>query len=313
MAQEKELNESPVNEGEGEKSTILKIKEKIRLARNMRTKRLILVLSLLAIFTVGFYFIFRVAGLDPFSDEAVAIDSQGFALILIFCAIYIVQACTLNLIPGTTTFFISVLAWELFDGVNHFWQAYFISILAVLLGSIALYCLGKYGGRKLLYWLFDKDSLEKRLDWFSRNGSKGVPWLFLIPLFPTDLLCLTCGAAKMKFWQFCLIVVVFRPIEIALLLLYRIVLSMGIIQEMSPWEQILIVNVLIINIILLVIYHKTLLNIFNKTFNRKRREEELLHLLLAQERTRQAEQALEEKKRLYGIEPDCTEFQTKLE
>ncbi|MCL2756226.1 MAG: VTT domain-containing protein [Firmicutes bacterium] len=251
--------------------------------RKKKALRITLVLFILAGFTIGMYFVFYAFGFDlnPFlsreAREAQATDWQGGVAILAlaFIGIYIAQSLTLNLIPGTTTFFIAIVARMSMFPDQNFFLVYGISVIAVLVASVCLYAFGRYGGRRLLYFLFDKESLDKRLDWFARNGSRGVPWLFLVPFFPTDLLCVTCGAAKMKFWHFILIVVVFRPIEVALLLSYPIILESGFVQETDPMLLILFVNVMIINAILLVIYHKALLGIFNKTFRVRKYQDDL--------------------------------------
>jgi len=274
----------------GECATVLKIKEKMRMQRKQQMQRGLFVVMMLAGVTIGMYFLFRAFGIDVLdSDTTLDLEGQLLTIALVFIMIYFIQSMTLNLIPGTTTVFISGIAFALFDGANSFFTAYLISVVAVLIASVGLYFLGRYGGRTLLYWLFDKETLDKRLDWFAVNGSKGVPWLFLIPMFPTDLLCVTCGAAKMSFWQYMLIVCVFRPIEIALLLVYPLIIGSDIVQSMETWERILVVNVLVLNVVILVMYHKALLNIFNRTFNRRLREQERFETLLARERERKAE------------------------
>jgi len=96
-------------------------------------------------------------------------------------------------------------------------------------------------------------------------GSKGthvVPWLFLIPLMPTDLVCLVCGASKMRFWQYMLIVCVFRPVEILLLISYNYIVP--VLLSFEPIIVILIVNIVIIDLVLLFIYYKALMKLFKK-------------------------------------------------
>ena len=225
--------------------------------------RILFVLLVIAGFSAGMFFLFtEVLGLDVLGNDPVDIgDFDAIVLVGIFIALYLFQSVTLNLIPGTTTFFISVLAYSLF---GDFIVIFVVSIVAVLLSSFVLYFLGRFGGRRLLYWLFKKESLDHRLEWFSRNGVKGVPWLFLVPLFPTDLLCLTCGVAKMKFWHFLLIVIVFRPIEIALLLSYPFIFNSEIVQSLQVWERVIILNVLVLNVAMLILYYKTLLRLFQR-------------------------------------------------
>jgi len=229
-----------------------------------RLFRVVFLVAIVAGFTVGMYYLFlEVFGLDVLergSVENIDLGADGLLLVGAFVGLYVFQSITMNLIPGTTTFFISVLAYTLFGA--DIIVLFLVSCIAVLASSIALYFLGRFGGRKVLYWLFDKETLDRRLEWFSQNGAKGVPWLFLVPLFPTDLLCLTCGVAKMKFWHFLLIVFVFRPIEIALLLSYPFILQSDYVQSMPVWGRVLAINMIIVNMILLVVYYRVLLRIF---------------------------------------------------
>jgi len=251
-------------------SKYLTVLEKLRLARKSKTRKFIFVLVMLGAVVTGIFFTFYAFGFNLFSQEAPQIGGNLAALITIFIVLYLVQSLTLNVLPGTTTFFVNVLAIGIPVGSGLFGELhiaiiYAIIVATVLLSSIPLYFLGRYGGRNLLFWMFGKESVEKRLDWVGRNGTKGLPWLFLIPFMTTDLLCVISGASKMKFWQYMLIVVVFRPVEIAILVfLYPLILS-GF-EMIDPIIVFLIINIILINFVLLVIYHRTLLNIFNKTF-----------------------------------------------
>jgi len=139
---------------------------------------------------------------------------------------------------------------------------FLVGSIAIIFGSMALYCVGRFGGRKLMFWLFGKESVEKQLNWIGEKGTKAVPWLFLIPLMPTDLICLICGASRMSFWKFMLIVIVFRPIEVLLLISYNYIIP--IILEYDPLIILLLINVAIINLVLLFIYYKAIVKLFNK-------------------------------------------------
>jgi len=252
--------------------------------RKQRALRLAFTLIMLAGIATGMYFIFRAFGIDvnPFLSEAerAAMRDEmhwaatGFTLVLIFWGIYLLQSTFLNMIPGTTTVFITVVAASMFPMNENILLTIGVAIGAVLICAVNLYCIGRFGGRRVLYWLFDKDKLDKKLDWFARNGTKGVPWLFLIPFFPTDMICLACGMSKMKFWHFMLVVIIFRPVEVALLLVYRLIFPFFTGLE-DPLQQLLLINVIIINIVLLVSYHKAILKLFNRAFRFRRYEEDL--------------------------------------
>ncbi|MCL2846968.1 MAG: VTT domain-containing protein [Firmicutes bacterium] len=244
--------------------------------RAQRVYRLLFVLGMLVGVAAASFFTFRHFGLNlnplnPTDPEVLA--DMGFEIYLIFIALYIVQAVTLNIIPGTTTVFISVIGFTLFG--QNLWITFAVAVVCKLFTIPILYALGRWGGRSLLFWIFGREKLEKRLDWIADNGARGVPWLFLVPMFPTDILCVACGAAKMKFWQYSLIAVVFRPIEVLLLISY----SWGvpiIIESTTTWELFLLINVVILNFVFLVIYHKALLAWFNKTIKRRRYEDDLV-------------------------------------
>jgi len=281
---------------------VLKFKEKWRLNRMAKIKKIVFVVVFLAGFTIGMYFAFRAVGIDVFSREGAADnlkDNDLAVLILMFFGIYIIQSMFLNLIPGTTTFFLTIFGYSLFVAppgtpfaeVSGSALAIFfgVAIMTVVIDAIFLYFLGRFGGRRLLYWMFSKEELDGKLEWIANNGTKGVPWLFLIPFFPTDLMCVVCGASKMNFWHFLLIALVFRPIEVTLLvIIYPI--AMGMFFDLDDiLLQVLIINVLIINAALLIIYHKGLLKLFNKITGRGKYEAELAAVIEAVRATQGAE------------------------
>ncbi|MCL2587301.1 MAG: VTT domain-containing protein [Firmicutes bacterium] len=256
---------------EDEKSVkFLTVLEKLKLARRSKIKKFIFVIFMLGAVSTGAYFSFYALGFDIFGGTAPDIGGNVAAIITIFLVLYLVQSITLNIIPGTTTFFITVLAVSMFSelGVP---LTFLISITAVLMSSVPLYFVGRFGGRKLMFWLFGREAVEKKLDWIARNGAKGVPWLFLIPFMTTDLLCVICGASKMNFWHFLLIVIVFRPIEVAMLVfLYPFILGE---LPSDPLILFLLINLLIVNFFLLVIYHRAILKIINRTFQFRKLED----------------------------------------
>jgi len=276
MEEEKEKVEVEIeNEVKQEQSIrFLTILEKLKLARRSKIKKFVFVIFMLAAVTLAVFFTFQSFGFQFFGQDAGAPTMRGTigVLIVIFVVIYLVQSLTLNLIPGTTTFFITIMAVGLFRETLGVPLTFVISVSAVLLSSIPLYFLGRFGGRKLLFWLFGRAAVEKRLDWVARNGSKGLPWLFLIPFMTTDLLCVISGASKIKFWHYMLIVIVFRPVEVAMLVFLWPLIGEGL-GTIDPLVLFLLINLLIVNLFLLIIYHRALLNVFNKTIKWRKLED----------------------------------------
>jgi len=230
--------------------------------------KVLITIGIIAGFTIGFFFLLRGLGLtDPVTFQE-RVGELGFTLMVIFFFLYIAQAMFLSFMPGNTTIFITLIAVTLF-GPN-FWNIFAISVVSVLAASVFIYLLGRYGGRKLIFWLFGKEKIERRLDWFSQKGANVVPWLFLVPFMPTDLLCLICGASKMRFFQFLLIIIIFRPVEIIILIFYNTIVQVWL--ALDPLDQFYVLNLIIINIFLLVAYHKKIILAFNQTFKFGKRD-----------------------------------------
>ena len=253
-------------------SKYLTVLEKLRLARKSKIRKFLFVFFMLGAVITGVFFTFQAFGFDFFGGTAPNIEGNLAALITIYVVLYIVQSITLNVIPGTTTVFVTALAVYGIFAELHIAIVYGIVVATVLLSSIPLYFVGRYGGRSLLFWMFGKDAVEKRLDWVAKNGTKGLPWMFLIPFMTNDLLCVIAGASKMRFWHYMLIVVVFRPVEIAMLVfLYPLILGQLVVDD--PILMFVLINLILVNFVLLVIYHRTLLNIFNKVFHFRKLED----------------------------------------
>jgi len=196
-------------------------------------------------------------------------QGQGIVLAaVIFVVLYLIAALILGLVPGTTTAF-TIIAFMLFMPSLHirgFMQALLVISIAKFLSSISLYYLGLFGGRRLMFWMFGREKVEKPLNWLSEHGTKVLPWMFLIPMMPNDIVCMICGSAKMKLWMFLFIVFVFRPIESVLIWAYTVLLfGSNWWINLDTATQFLLINIMITNVVVLVSYHKLLLKIFKKT------------------------------------------------
>ena len=122
---------------------------------------------------------------------------------LVFFGLQVVQVIIAP-IPGSVT--------TLFGGVFFgFWNAMFISVGAVLAGSIILFLFAKYLGRPLVTRLVG----EKRVEKYMKNMSARQFWvlfmMFLMPFFPDDILCLMAGLTAIRLPGFNLLVLVTRP------------------------------------------------------------------------------------------------------
>jgi len=216
-------------------------------------------------FTTGAFFLFRALGFFDQEQLSQNMADFGFWIYVIFIALFVLQAVCISLIPGNTTMFIT-FGWLLFD---NFWVVLLLSVIGVWLSGIVLFWIGRFGGRQVLYWVFDKQKLDKYLDMLTRKGSFVLPGLFLIPFMPNDLMCMICGTSKLKFWQFLLVIIPCRVIEVTLILTYPII-GQFFIAGRDIQDVLIFFNLMIINVFLIFLYYRAVIKIFKKTVLRKK-------------------------------------------
>lgn len=100
--------------------------------------------------------------------------------------------------------FSGFLVWE---GRFIFWQVVVWGAVGNLIGSIAAYAVGFYGGRRLVekygkYILVSQHDLEITDNWFKKHGQSAVLFSRLLPVVRT-FISLPAGIARMNFKKFC--------------------------------------------------------------------------------------------------------------
>ena len=260
--------------------------KKFCINRKQQIMKLSIVVLFLAGFTIGFYFIFDAFGLinpDAETRDRILAD-QGIWIYVIFILLFVVQALCLCMIPGNTTVFIT-LALILFD---NFWVVLLVSVIGVWLSGLALFFVGRYAGRPIIYWLFGKDKVNKGLEWMTRKGAPFLPVFFLVPFMPNDMICAVCGMSKLRFWQFLMIIIPFRVIEVLMILSYRHLVDFFFVGR-DPLEIIVFINVLLIDIFLITLYWRTFVKILRKTFFREKQTAKKLDVEQATEQVADCE------------------------
>ena len=230
-----------------------------------QTGKFAVVIAALAAVTAGCFFMLRAAGFTNAEGLQSAMEGSGIWIYGMYLGLYVLQAVLLSVMPGNTALFVSA-GYLIF---SDFWTALILAVIGNQIASIIIFFIGRHAGRKVLYWLFDKEKFDKRLDEITDKGLKVVPALFLIPLFPNDLVCLACGASKMRFWQYMLIVAFFRTIEVFLLLAYPVI-GQFFVKGRAAQDVILFINIVVIDIFLISLYYKMLIKLFKKHILRKK-------------------------------------------
>ena len=150
------------------------------------------------------------------------VEAGGVFSFVIFILLQILQTTILQ-IPAIVV----TLAGSLIFGR---WTAFFLSFIAVMIGSLIMFWLGRKAGRKFLNLFVGDEKLEKWVDRLS-HGKYLFALMMLFPLFPDDILCLVAGLTNMSFKFFLWTNVIARGIGIACTVFF----GTGAVIPFSGW------------------------------------------------------------------------------
>ena len=175
------------------------MKEKIKNFFDTKTTRgkimrTLLFLIILTVIFVLCYFILRWTGLWEkvnSIDKIRDIVARGGAFSFIIFIVFQILQTTVLQIPAM---FVTIAGAVIFGR----WQAFLMSYIAIMIGSIIMFWIGRKAGRSFLYWLVGKEAGEM---WIKRlsNGKYLFFLMMLFPMFPDDILCVVAGITNMSF------------------------------------------------------------------------------------------------------------------
>lgn len=145
----------------------------------------------------------KLTSIDALRDY---IASFGATAVLIFILFQFLQVVVLP-IPGSVSVGVGV---ALFGPL----RCSIFSLIGILLGSIVAFAIGRVIGYKAVCWIVGKEDLDKWL-----NKVKGKDYLllsimFLLPLFPDDILCFVAGLSSITWTYFIIMIIVTRLISV---------------------------------------------------------------------------------------------------
>jgi uncharacterized membrane protein YdjX (TVP38/TMEM64 family) len=147
---------------------------------------------------------------------------------LVFVALQFMQVI-ISPIPGNLT---TMMGGILFG----FWRGFLLSLLAIFMGSICAFLLGKAFGRPLVERVIGKKVVDKYLGTVSSRQLVVLILMFLFPVFPDDVLCMIAGLSAMRLRTFAVVMVLTRPWG----LLVSALMGAGLISVSIPlWGWIL--------------------------------------------------------------------------
>ena len=178
-------------------------------SRNKLIKRGIISIVVLFFSLVVLFYVFKRIGLMELSQEEIKIflQQKGALAPLLFILITFLQV-TFIPIPSTIT----VLVGNYLFG---FWVSYLYSFIGMMFGSMLAFHLGRWFGKKFIYWLVsDKELVDKYLYKIKNKGNVLLFFMFIFPFFPDDLLCSVAGVLPISSFSFFIMQVVTRGVTI---------------------------------------------------------------------------------------------------
>ncbi len=122
------------------------------------------------------------------------------------------------------------------------------SLIGIVAGSLVAFLIGRYAGYRVVAWLIGKDTLDKWLKKVKGKDKLLLSAMFILPVFPDDVLCFVAGLSSMSVWLFTAVILISRVFAI-----FMTSYSVSLIP-FNTWWGILIWIVLIAAVIVLFIF-----------------------------------------------------------
>ncbi len=167
------------------------------------------------------------------------ISGFGASAVIIYIVFSFLQVVILP-VPGSVTVAAGVLLFGWF-------QCAVYSFIGILLGSVAAFAIGRLIGYKAVCWIVGKDDLDKWLKKIKGKDYLILSLMFLLPLFPDDILCFVAGLSSMTWSYFLVMITITRLISC-----FTVSLSLDLIPFTTWWG--ILIWVLIAALVVLAFY-----------------------------------------------------------
>lgn len=88
------------------------------------------------------------------------------------------------------------------------------SLIGIIPASLLAFFIGRYAGFELVLWICGKDSFVSALKLVKGKDTAILTLMFLLPLFPDDVLCFVAGLSSMNVWYFCIMITLSRALQV---------------------------------------------------------------------------------------------------
>ena len=168
----------------------------------------------------------------------------GYLLIILF---QMITTLYLSFIPGFSMAFILLLQTIYVKP----WLSFFIAFAGVLLTSLLMYIVGRFGGNTICKKILGEKDYQKAIELLNNKGVIYFPIMMLFPIFPDDALIMVAVTMKMPLRWFAPSIIIGRGIGIATIVFG--VASIPYDKFTTPWHWIIFI-VLCAAFVILVFY-----------------------------------------------------------
>ncbi len=204
--------------------------------RVLLTVLLLSVVFIITALTFFFYFFYKETAYKLTLSVFFLLD---FVLILFFCLLATGFLTVVNSVESFKEYLLSAGAWmdvlfillqylqviilpipsfvtlvagtALFGAVRCFLYSFF----AIVLGSVTAFFIGRLLGYRAVAWMVGKDTLDTWLKKVKGKDNVILTAMFLLPLFPDDVLCFIAGLSSMTSKYFIIMIIIARAISVS--------------------------------------------------------------------------------------------------
>ena len=238
---------------------------KFKKKAQLKSLRLFFTVLIIIFIAIVCYIIIKTTGvwekINSIQKLKKIVESGGVFSFIIFVILQILQTTILQ-IPAIFV----TLAGTLVFGK---WTAFILSFVAVMIGSIIMFWIGRKAGRKFLNWLAGEENANKWIDKMSQ--AKYLFFLMMLfPMFPDDILCVVAGLTDMSFKFFLTTNLIARGIGIGCTVFF----GSGSVIPFSGWGLIVwgIVILLVVSLFYLSVKYENKIDEIFKQFTKKHKK-----------------------------------------
>lgn len=200
-------------------------------------------------------------------DEGIQINKELFdyfstswyGCIIVVLAQVIITSL-LSFVPGASMAFIMLLQTLYENSVT----AFIVAFSGVMLSSLMMYLIGRFGGYNLGKIIIGEEDCEKACELLNNKGLIYFPMMMMFPVFPDDALVMVAGTLKMSLKWFIPSIVIGRGIGV-----FTIIFGLSIVpfdRFTSIWHWVAFIA--LCAILIVAVFFAA--NKFNKFMEKKR-------------------------------------------